>query len=165
MKFSCAFSGGTPKPRSHRLPVGPRLGRLDHLQPILPALELLRQLRAHPIRTMLGVLRRIGGCRLAQQLAIQQVEKLHPGYGSYVEYGVSIPWARMNNMLGCEAAWTVALRSQWFKLLQAPSGNHYIIGDQMSYLPGWQERAMYSAFHALADIDRRERQTARSAAA
>jgi monoamine oxidase len=35
----------------------------------------------------------------------------------------------------------------------------------MSYLPGWQEGAMYSAFHALADIDRRERQTARSAAA
>ena len=114
---------------------------------------------------MLGVLRRIGGCRLAQQLAIQQAEKLHPGYGSYVEYGVSIPWARMNNMLGCAAAWTVALRGQWFKLLQAPSGNHYIIGDQMSYLPGWQEGAMYSAFHALADIDRRERQTARSAAA
>src|ERR1035438_10396180 len=104
VKFSCAFSGGTPKPRSHRLPVGPRLGRLDHLQPILPALEFLRQLRAHPIRTMLGVLRRIGGCRLAQQLAIQQAEKLHPGYGSYVEYGVSIPWARMNNMLGCAAA-------------------------------------------------------------
>jgi monoamine oxidase len=72
---------------------------------------------------------------------------------------------RMNNMLGCAAAWTDELRSKWYKLLQAPSGNHYIIGDQMSYLPGWQEGAMYSAFHALADIDQRERHNSRSAAA
>jgi monoamine oxidase len=99
------------------------------------------------------------------QLAIQQAEKLHPGYGSYVEHGVSIPWARMNNMLGCAAAWSAELRNQWYQLLQAPTGNHYIIGDQMSYLPGWQEGAMYSAFHALADIDQRERQNPRSAAA
>ena len=99
------------------------------------------------------------------KLAIQQAEKLHPGYGSYVEHGVSIPWVRMNNMLGCAAFWTVELRRQWYKLLQAPTGNHYIIGDQMSYLPGWQEGAMYSAFHALADIDQRERHNARSAAA
>ncbi|HEY4973518.1 MAG TPA: FAD-dependent oxidoreductase, partial [Steroidobacteraceae bacterium] len=99
------------------------------------------------------------------QLAIQQAEKLHPDFGSYVEHGVSIPWARMNNMLGCAAAWSTDLRSQWYQLLQAPTGNHYIIGDQMSYLPGWQEGAMYSAFHALADIDQRERQNPRSAAA
>ena len=99
------------------------------------------------------------------QLAIQQAEKLHPGFGNYVETGVSIPWVRMNNMLGCAAAWSIELRDQWYKLLQAPTGNHYIIGDQMSYLPGWQEGAMYSAFHALADIDLRERQSAPSAAA
>ena len=99
------------------------------------------------------------------KLAIEQAEKLHPDYGQYVETGVSIPWARMNNMLGCAAAWNTELRSQWYKLLQAPTGNHYIIGDQMSYLTGWQEGAMYSAFHALADIDQRERQNPRSAAA
>lgn len=99
------------------------------------------------------------------RLAIEQAEKLHPDYGQYVETGVSIPWARMNNMLGCAAAWSNELRSQWYALLQAPTGNHYIIGDQMSYLPGWQEGAMYSAFHALADIDQRERQDPRSAAA
>jgi monoamine oxidase len=99
------------------------------------------------------------------QLAIQQAEKLHPDYGKYVETGVSIPWARMNNMLGCAAAWSTELRSQWYALLQAPTGNHYIIGDQVSYLPGWQEGAMYSAFHALADIDQRERENPRSAAA
>ncbi len=99
------------------------------------------------------------------QLAIRQGEKLHPGYGGYVEHGVSVPWVRMNNMLGCAAAWTDELRKQWFELLRSPVGNYYNIGDQMSYLPGWQEGAIYAAWHALADIDRRERQNSQPAAA
>lgn len=98
------------------------------------------------------------------ELAIVQGEKLHPGYRSYIEHGVSVPWIRMNNMLGCAAAWTEPLRERWFNLLRTPVGNHYIIGDQMSYLPGWQEGAMYSAWHALADIDRREREKTHAAA-
>jgi monoamine oxidase len=95
----------------------------------------------------------------AQRLeaATIQGEKLHPGYRSYIEQGVSVCWVRMNNMLGCAAQWTDALRDRWFNLLRAPVGSHYLIGDQMSYLPGWQEGAIYSAWHALADIDRRER--------
>ena len=68
-------------------------------------------------------------------------------------------------MSGCAAAWTEPLRERWFELLRAPVGNHYIIGDQMSYLTGWQEGAMYSAWHALADIDRREREKSHAAAA
>jgi len=99
------------------------------------------------------------------EAAIIQGEKLHPGYRGYIEHGVSVPWIRMNNMLGCAAAWTEPLRDRWFELLRAPVGNHYIIGDQMSYLTGWQEGAMYSAWHALADIDRREREKSHAAAA
>jgi monoamine oxidase len=95
----------------------------------------------------------------AQRLeaATVQGEKLHPGYRGYIEHGVSVCWVRMNNMLGCAASWTEPLRQRWFNLLRSPVGNHYLIGDQMSYLPGWQEGAIYSAWHALADIDRRER--------
>jgi monoamine oxidase len=99
------------------------------------------------------------------ELATIQGEKLHPGYRSYIEHGVSVSWVRMNNMLGCAAVWTDETRARWFDLLRAPVGNHYIIGDQMSYLPGWQEGAMYSAWHAMADIDRRERARSRAAAA
>jgi monoamine oxidase len=95
----------------------------------------------------------------AQRLeeAATQGEKLHPGYRSYIEHGVSVCWIRMNNMLGCAAQWTDALRQRWFDLLRSPVGGHYLIGDQMSYLPGWQEGAIYSAWHALAEIDKRER--------
>jgi len=99
------------------------------------------------------------------QAGIAQGEKLHPGYGGWVEHGVSIPWQKMNHMLGCAAAWDDATRAQYFQRLQAPEGNHYMIGDQISYEAGWQEGAIHSAFHALADIDRRERASRTASAA
>jgi monoamine oxidase len=91
------------------------------------------------------------------ELALQQGEKVHPDYRDHIESGVSICWHRMNHMLGCAAQWSDALRAQSFQRLQEPEGCHYIIGDQASYHPGWQEGAIHSAFHALADIDRRVR--------
>jgi monoamine oxidase len=58
------------------------------------------------------------------ELAILQGEQLHPGYRRYVENGVSIPWHRMANMMGCSAQWDDELRQRWFKRLQAPVGRH-----------------------------------------
>jgi monoamine oxidase len=90
-------------------------------------------------------------------LAVAQGEKIHPGYGGYVETGVTIAWHQMNHMLGCAAQWDETLYKQWFKTLQAPSGNHFLIGDQVSYHPGWQEGAIASAHYAIGEIDARER--------
>jgi monoamine oxidase len=89
------------------------------------------------------------------KLAIQQGAKIHPDYASHVETGVSIAWHQMNHMLGCAAQWDEELFKQWFNKLQAPVGSHYLIGDQVSYHPGWQEGAIASAHHAIADIDAR----------
>ncbi|HEX6261149.1 MAG TPA: FAD-dependent oxidoreductase, partial [Woeseiaceae bacterium] len=61
--------------------------------------------------------------------AIAQGEKIHPDYGSYVDCGVSVPWARMNHMMGCNSRWSEDLRNRKFKLLQQPDGRHYIMGD------------------------------------
>ncbi|HEU4781553.1 MAG TPA: FAD-dependent oxidoreductase [Steroidobacteraceae bacterium] len=91
------------------------------------------------------------------KLAVAQGSKIHPDYDKYVETGVTIAWHQMNHMLGCAAQWDAALFKQWFKKLQAPVGNHYLVGDQVSYHPGWQEGAIASAHHAIADIDARER--------
>jgi len=91
------------------------------------------------------------------ELAIQQGEKLHPGYRAHIENGVSVAWHRMNYMLGCAARWTDEVRKQWYARLQAPVGGHYMIGDQMSEHPSWQEGAFQSALHAVADIDVRVR--------
>jgi len=90
-------------------------------------------------------------------LAIEQGSKIHPDYGKYVETGVTIAWHQMNHMLGCAAQWDEPLFKQWFTKLQKPSGSHYLMGDQVSYHPGWQEGAIASAHHAIADIDARER--------
>jgi monoamine oxidase len=91
------------------------------------------------------------------ELAISQGEKVHPDYRRYIESGVSVAWHRMNHMLGCAPAWTEPLYRQWFARVQAPVGNHYLMGDQVSMHPGWQEGAISSALHAIEDIDRRER--------
>jgi monoamine oxidase len=96
----------------------------------------------------------------AQRLeaAIKQGERIHPAYRQYVENGVSIPWHRMNNMLGCASEWQPETRVQHFARIQAPVGRHYMIGDQVSYHSGWQQGAMHSALHAITDMDRRLRE-------
>lgn len=96
------------------------------------------------------------------EAAIRQGEKIHPGYRQYIETGVSIPWHRMNNMLGCSSEWDEELRAKHFARIQAPAGRHYMIGDQVSYHPGWQQGAMHSALRAVSDIDKRVRAEAGS---
>lgn len=90
-------------------------------------------------------------------VAITQGERVHPGYRSYIENGVSVPWHRMNHMLGCAARWRPEDRQVHYARLQQPVGSHYMVGDQISYHPGWQEGAVRSAHFALADIDRQIR--------
>lgn len=99
------------------------------------------------------------------ELAIRNGEQIHPGYRNYVETGVTISWHRMNHMMGCTSRWTPEARQQYFATLQQPSGRHYLVGDQVSYHPGWMEGAISSAHVALADIDRRVRAEAAGATA
>ncbi len=91
------------------------------------------------------------------EAAIRQGEKVHPAYRQHIETGVSVPWHRMNHMLGCASEWEPDLRERHFACIQAPAGRHYMIGDQVSYHAGWQQGAMHSALHAVADIDKRVR--------
>ena len=98
------------------------------------------------------------------QLAAECGDKIHNGYSSHIEAGVSIPWGRMNHMMGCSAAWTQDQRQQYFELLRQPAaGRHYLIGDQVSYHPTWQEGAFASAEYALLDLDKRVRAETRLA--
>ena len=87
--------------------------------------------------------------------AIAQGEKIHPGYRDYVESAVSVPWQRMNHIMGCTAEWNHELRDTYFNLLQQPAGRHYLIGDQISYHPGWQEGALSSAHWTLRHLNDR----------
>lgn len=86
-------------------------------------------------------------------------DKIHPDYSGYIESGVSIPWGRMNHMMGCGTDWPEGTREQYYELLQKPDGRHYMIGDQISYHSSWQEGAFASAEAALLDFDKRVRAT------
>ena len=87
-----------------------------------------------------------------------QGERVHPGYRQLVERGISVAWYRMNHVLGCSTRWTDEAMQDHFATLQNPAGRHYMVGDQISYHPGWQEGAIQSAYHALQDIERQERE-------
>ena len=87
-------------------------------------------------------------------------DKVHEGYSSYIEAGVSVPWGRMNHMMGCGARMTPENYEQYFSVLQQPEGRHYMMGDQISYHPAWQEGAFASAMHALSQLDERARMAA-----
>jgi monoamine oxidase len=91
------------------------------------------------------------------KFAAEQGDNIHRGYSSYIENGVSIPWSRMNHMMGCGSNFTEELREQYFSRLQHPEGRHYMVGDQISYHSSWQEGAFASAEFALQDLDKRVR--------
>ncbi|MGB5245917.1 MAG: FAD-dependent oxidoreductase [Woeseia sp.] len=89
----------------------------------------------------------------------RQGDKLHKGYSDYIETGISVPWGRINHMMGCgnNIDREDPDRDSKFKKIQAPVGNHYMIGDQISYHSSWQEGAFASAMNAVADLDQRVR--------
>ena len=88
--------------------------------------------------------------------ALRQGEKIHPDYRKYAETAVSVPWQRMNHQMGCTAQWTEETRKRYFTYLQAPlAGRHFLMGDQISFHPGWQEGAFSSAHHALTELGKR----------
>jgi monoamine oxidase len=84
-------------------------------------------------------------------------DKIHEGYSSYIEAAVSVPWGRMNHMMGCGARMTEEDYERYFPLLQKPEGRHYMIGDQISHHSSWQEGAFASAENALIEFDKRVR--------
>jgi len=88
--------------------------------------------------------------------ALRQGSNLHPDYAKYAETAVSVPWHRMNHMMGCTASWTPETRKLYFTYLQTPlNDRHFMMGDQISYHPGWQEGAFSSAHHSLTELGKR----------
>jgi monoamine oxidase len=85
-------------------------------------------------------------------------DNIHEGYSGYVDSGVSVPWGRMNHMMGCGTRWTPDVRDKYYKLLQQPAGGrHFMMGDQISYHSSWQEGAFASAENAMLELDQRVR--------
>ncbi|MGH3999901.1 MAG: flavin monoamine oxidase family protein, partial [Pseudonocardiaceae bacterium] len=70
--------------------------------------------------------------------------------------GISIAWHKVQHQLGGWAAWNPANPDHLiaYKQLLQPEGDgrFYVLGDQVSSLPGWQEGAMMSAHYVIGQI-------------
>jgi monoamine oxidase len=76
-------------------------------------------------------------------------ETLHPGFSQKVASPVSIAWRQMPRARGAWAEWTVEQRRSLYPRLRAPEGPYHFAGEYLSWLTGWQEGAVLSAWAAL----------------
>jgi len=90
-------------------------------------------------------------------LAREGAKELHPEFDDPAvvpdELGVSIAWHKVPFQLGGWAAWKPSDPDHMvaYKQLLQPEGDgrFFVIGDQASPLPGWQEGAMMSAHYVI----------------
>lgn len=94
--------------------------------------------------------------------ALKLGEAIHgPAYRDNFECGVSLSWQNFEHMLGCgshfglpgqdtDEATTHAMKEE----LQKPvHGRYFMIGDQVSFHPGWQEGAIAISHQALQTLE------------
>lgn len=91
--------------------------------------------------------------------------KFHPEFADTrlvpSDKAISIAWQNIPNEGGGWANWDPASgdHSKAYSRLLAPDRRFYVVGDQVSQLPGWQEGAMMSAQHVVEQIGGRRLKT------
>lgn len=86
--------------------------------------------------------------------------KLHPEFADMrivpSDKAISIAWQNIQNEGGGWARWdsTSDDHANAYSRLLRPDGRFYVIGDQVSQLPGWQEGAMESAQYVIELINK-----------
>jgi monoamine oxidase len=78
------------------------------------------------------------------------LETLHPG--AAVERPVAVAWSRVARIGGAWTEWTPELRRERMAALAEPEGPYHFVGCHLSYLEGWQEGAVRSAWAAVARL-------------
>jgi len=90
------------------------------------------------------------------RVAREGAERLYPDFAKYVptELGLSIAWQMVPFQEGgwSDWDWTVPEQKDAYDRLLEPDKRFQVCGDQMSYLPGWQEGAVLSAHHVVEQI-------------
>jgi monoamine oxidase len=95
------------------------------------------------------------------RLAREGAERLHPDFAKYVpmELGLSIAWQMVPFQEGgwADWDWTKPEQQAAYNRLLEPDKRFQVVGDQVSYLPAWQEGAVLSAHHVIENIAGLER--------
>lgn len=104
-----------------------------------------------------------GDLGLAERLAVARVggAKLHDEFNDNTiipnELGLSIAWQHIPYLKGAWASWGEEGEDpEHYCRLLRPDRRFYVVGDQVSTLPGWQEGAMMSAEHVVELIGGKE---------
>ena len=89
--------------------------------------------------------------------AIANGLKIHPNYREFINpaMGITIAWEKTPYSLGGWAEWEDEDRDNAYRSLDRVEGPIYLAGEHLSYLTGWQEGAVLSAYQAIAKITER----------
>ena len=90
-----------------------------------------------------------------QAFATAAGQKVFPQYAENVETSFSIAWHRVPFNLGGWAQWSEDGRRDAYPKLVEPDGRIYLAGEHLSYITGWQEGAIESAWSQIAKLHRR----------
>ena len=90
-----------------------------------------------------------------EAFAAMMGSKVFPEYGANVESSFSIAWHRVPYNLGGWAQWTDQGRKDAYPTLLEPEGRLYLAGEHLSYLTGWQEGGIESAWQQIAKLHKR----------
>jgi monoamine oxidase len=90
------------------------------------------------------------------EVALRGGERLHPDFREHVpvDKGLSIAWQEVPFIGGGWAEWTHddERHKSAYKRLLLRERNFIVCGDQVSYLPGWMEGAVLSAYHVVEQL-------------
>ena len=87
--------------------------------------------------------------------AVAAGQKVFPQYTDSAESAFSIAWHRVKYNLGGWAEWSDEARKKDYPTLLEPDGRIYLAGEHLSYLTGWQEGGIESAWQQIAKLHAR----------
>jgi monoamine oxidase len=100
---------------------------------------------------------RISGMSLADRkaYALAAGSKVFPEYAASAEGSFTMCWHRIPFNMGGWAEWTEEGRAKYYPTLLEPDGRIYLAGEHLSYLTGWQEGGIESAWQQIAKLHKR----------
>jgi monoamine oxidase len=87
--------------------------------------------------------------------AVAGGQKIFPQYAENAETAFSIAWHRVPFNMGGWAEWSDEGRKTAYPLLNEPDGRIYLAGEHLSYLTGWQEGGIESAWRQISKLHKR----------
>jgi monoamine oxidase len=87
--------------------------------------------------------------------ALAAGQKVFPEYTASNDGSFSIAWHRVPYNMGGWAEWTEEGRTKYYPTLLEPEGRLYLAGEHLSYITGWQEGGIESAWQQIGKLHKR----------